>query len=342
MSVILPLSVVQARADVGEQASWFSGDTALLIDLESAEPDLDGARVAGWLRRAGCPVIGIGAGAGAGRGGGVDTPPAVPVIASACDACVDTLDAALALRARIDAAPRAAALWVLLLRQAEALPLEAALFAESLTYATLQAGPEYQAWLARYRAEKPRTARDEGPAVHLRRTGEGWRLTLNRPSTQNAMSVEMRDALLDALAVVAANPHPGGLYIDALGNSFSTGGELSEFGTVPDVPSGHLIRQMALPGRALSALASTAVVRVHGACIGSGIEFPAFAGRIEAHPETVFELPELGFGLIPGAGGSVSVARRIGRQRTAAWVLSGARIDARTARDWGLIDAITD
>ncbi len=51
-------------------------------------------------------------------------------------------------------------------------------------------------------------------------------------------------------------------------------------------------------------------------------------------------LPELGLGLIPGAGGTVSVTRRIGRWRTAYLVLSGRTIDADTALDWGLIDAI--
>jgi enoyl-CoA hydratase/carnithine racemase len=45
-------------------------------------------------------------------------------------------------------------------------------------------------------------------------------------------------------------------------------------------------------------------------------------------------------GLVPGAGGSVSVTRRIGRERTAWWVLSGSQIDAETGRAWGLFDEI--
>ena len=49
-----------------------------------------------------------------------------------------------------------------------------------------------------------------------------------------------------------------------------------------------------------------------------------------------------GFGLIPGAGGCVSLPRRIGRQRTAWLVLSGRRVSARTALRWGLIDEIVD
>ena len=45
-------------------------------------------------------------------------------------------------------------------------------------------------------------------------------------------------------------------------------------------------------------------------------------------------------GLVPGAGGTVGIARRIGRQRTALMALGGARIDAATAARWGLVDSV--
>ncbi len=45
-------------------------------------------------------------------------------------------------------------------------------------------------------------------------------------------------------------------------------------------------------------------------------------------------------GLVPGAGGTVSIPRRIGRQRTAYLALSGARLDVPTAHLWGLVDEI--
>jgi enoyl-CoA hydratase/carnithine racemase len=45
-------------------------------------------------------------------------------------------------------------------------------------------------------------------------------------------------------------------------------------------------------------------------------------------------------GLIPGAGGTASIPRRIGRHRTAWLALTGAELDARTAERWGLVDAV--
>jgi enoyl-CoA hydratase/carnithine racemase len=81
---------------------------------------------------------------------------------------------------------------------------------------------------------------------------------------------------------------------------------------------------------------------IHGSTLGGGIEMAAFAGRVVAHPATRIGLPEIGLGLIPGAGGTVSLPRRIGRQRTAALALTGRSIDAATALGWGLIDAISE
>ncbi|MFN3798403.1 MAG: enoyl-CoA hydratase/isomerase family protein, partial [Sphingobium yanoikuyae] len=76
--------------------------------------------------------------------------------------------------------------------------------------------------------------------------------------------------------------------------------------------------------------------------VGSGLEMAAFAGQITASADAWFHLPELAMGIIPGAGGCVSLSRRIGRQRAALMILSGKRINARTALGWGLVDTIMD
>jgi len=307
------------RMRAGTPPSLFDDTTAMLLPL-----DADASAPVGALPP--CPVIGIGHGPAA--------------WAAACDVRVADTDAATPLLQRIEATPRAAAVFVQLLRHTEGLPRDAALFAESLSYSTLQAGPEYQAWLAAHRADHPTPHRDTGPAVMLERSGPQLQLWLNRASTRNAMSREMRDALIEALQLVQLDPEIREVRLAGHGKCFSTGGDLSEFGSAPDPATAHLVRSLALPGAALAACRDRVTVRVHGACIGSGIEFPAFAGRIEAHQDAWFQLPELRFGLIPGAGGCISLPRRIGRQRTAWMVLGGARVTAATALDWGLVDAL--
>jgi enoyl-CoA hydratase/carnithine racemase len=52
----------------------------------------------------------------------------------------------------------------------------------------------------------------------------------------------------------------------------------------------------------------------------------------------VLRLPELAMGLIPGAGGTVSIARRIGRWRSAYLAFTGTLLDVHTAHAWGLVD----
>src|SRR5262249_1565768 len=115
---------------------------------------------------------------------------------------------------------------------------------------------------------------------------------------------------------------------------------LTEFGTTRDPATAHLIRSRTLPALALSRRAGILAVHVQGACVGAGLELAAFAGRVTATSDAWFQLPELSMGLIPGAGGCVSVPRRIGRQRAALMILSGRRINASLALRWGLIDAI--
>jgi enoyl-CoA hydratase/carnithine racemase len=66
----------------------------------------------------------------------------------------------------------------------------------------------------------------------------------------------------------------------------------------------------------------------------------ASAGRVVAAPDAFFALPEVPMGLVPGAGGSVSVPHRIGRWRSAWLMLTGDPLPATTALRWGLVDEI--
>src|SRR5207245_2169044 len=79
---------------------------------------------------------------------------------------------------------------------------------------------------------------------------------------------------------------------------------------------------------------------VHGACLGAGIELPAFAARVVAADDTAIGLPEAGLGLVPGAGGTVSITRRAGRQRLLELLITGEPIEAATAHAWGLVDEV--
>ena len=238
-------------------------------------------------------------------------------------------------------APLAALALVQLLRHNEGLDVHEGLIAESLVYSTLQGGPEFTAWCAG-RAAAPRRAPNREPAVLAQRDGNRLHLTLNRPEKRNAFSMEMRDALIEGLRVAAYDPSIAEVCLSGAGPAFCSGGDLDEFGTFLDPATAHAVRSTRNPGRWMAACADRVRADVHGACVGAGVELPAFAGHVAAAPDATFQLPEVGMGLVPGAGGSVSLPRRIGRQRTAALALSGRSIDAATALAWGLVDEVTE
>jgi enoyl-CoA hydratase/carnithine racemase len=228
---------------------------------------------------------------------------------------------------------------VQVLRQGRTLDLHGRLVAESLAYATLQAGPEFARWLAgRSRAvQRPHAA---GPSVRVRREGARLCLTLDRAARHNAFDARMRDELAEGLALVLADDSIEEVVLDGAGPSFCSGGDLDEFGSFPDPATAHAVRSARSPARLLALCAARARAEVHGACIGAGCELPAFCRHVRARADAFFQLPEVGMGLVPGAGGTASLPERIGRQRTAWLALSGRRIDAPTALSWGLVDAI--
>lgn len=234
--------------------------------------------------------------------------------------------------------PLAAMALVLLLRGASTRTTEQGLVAESLTYSMLQGAPEFAAWHRSYR-QSDRLA-EIGAAVQVTEDDRQLTLTLSRPHVHNAFSKRMRDELTEALITASADGLERPVLLRGAGPSFCSGGDLHEFGSFASNAEAHLVRLTRSPARLMAALAPRVSVHLHGACMGAGIELPAYAHRVTASPAAIVSLPEIGLGLVPGAGGTVSIPRRIGRQRTAWLGLTGARIDATTALEWGLVDEI--
>ncbi len=259
----------------------------------------------------------------------------VIVVASVADALAELSD-------RVRRWPQAAAVCDDVLRAVDvAAPVLPGVITESLAYSTLQAGQEFARWLVDRGAASVPALPDP---VQAHRDGNTLYVNFNRPQRHNAFSTDARAGLLEALTVALLDPDVEQVVLGGNGPSFCSGGDLAEFGTFDDPASAHLARTRHSPALALEALTArlgTACrAHVHGQVLGSGLEMAAYCGQVVCRPGAVLGLPELSLGLIPGAGGTVSITRRIGRWRTAYLVLSGATIDPETALDWGLVDAI--
>lgn len=257
-------------------------------------------------------------------------------LAEKLDAVVEAPMSAETVARQVATTPNAAAVTVQLLRLLPSLAPEEGLTAESLAYGLLQGGAEHRAWL---------TGRSGGHgeqrAVRTERVGDRLTITLDDPASGNAIDRAMRDALHEAFELAALDTDLR-VSLRGAGRTFSLGAELAEFGTTSDPATAHAIRMQTLPARVIARCAERLDVHVQGGCVGAGLEMAAWANRFTAAPDAWFQLPELAMGVLPGAGGCVSLARRIGRRRTALLILSGKRITARTALGWGLVDGIVD
>ncbi|HKX79675.1 MAG TPA: enoyl-CoA hydratase/isomerase family protein [Novosphingobium sp.] len=289
----------------------------ILIDLSAADRT-------DKIELPACPVIGVG-------------DPHHP-LAMFLDAVIEPPAALPVIAKSILEQPAAARIAVQLLRLLPGLTAQDGLVMESLAYATLQGGASHRDWIAARRPAGP-----VAPGrVDVRHEAGRLTIALDRADAGNAIDRPMRDALHEAFCVAAIDPEVRHVSLRAKGKAFSLGADLDEFGTTTDPAVAHLIRMRTLPAHMAARCADKLDVHVDGACVGAGLELAAWATRFTAAPNAWFQLPELAMGILPGAGGCVSLTRRIGRQRTALMILSGRRFNARQALDWGLIDAIVD
>lgn len=321
-------------------------DPVRLVDLDAA-PEPDPGKLAAALRTLSGPTA-ILIGVTARSPSSVPTPLLEALTCTVVPArerhspertCVEVDDVAEAI-ADIEASVRASPIAAITL--GGLLPLTSrstvadGLVAESLAYSTLLAGREFAAWR---RTTVRRPVPDVADAVLVSRLNDVLHVTLNQPERHNAFGRASRDGLIEAITLADLDDSIRRVELSGRGPSFCSGGDLDEFGTAHDVTVAHLIRIGQSAGHAIHRNASRVRVVVHGACIGAGIEVPAFAGRVEVRGDAYFQLPELRMGLVPGAGGTVSITRRIGRWRTAFLALTGKPVATDVAVRWGLVDA---
>jgi len=301
-----------AGPDLDRSLGSAHGIAAVVVELH----DDPGTDIATALTR--LPVVAIGCGTSPGEGWDIATSDPSGAIEG------------------ITAAPLAAVVTAQTLRMTAALALPDALTIESLAYATLQSGPEFRTWLE---GRGRRVRNDTAPRIDVADTGDEVVVTLSRPRLLNLLDARMRDELVDAFrAIGAGDPRP--VRLTGAGPAFCAGGDPAEFGTASDPATAHLTRSSANVAPWLAAIGDRTTASVHGACVGAGVELAAFCHHVVAADDTRFRLPETRMGLMPGAGGTVSVPARIGRQRTLEWLLSGYELDAATALDWGLVDHV--
>ncbi len=167
-------------------------------------------------------------------------------------------------------------------------------------------------------------------------------VSLNRPETLNAYNVEMRDDLYEILRAVKEDPDIRAVILRGEGRAFSTGGDVSEFGSAPSPTRAREIRWQRDNWNFLANLPQPTIAAVHGYTAGGGMEIALLCDLCIAADDAIFFLPETGLGMIPGVGGTQTAPRAIGLGRALDMVLTGKRLNAEQARTIGLAVRIVD
>jgi enoyl-CoA hydratase len=175
-----------------------------------------------------------------------------------------------------------------------------------------------------------------------KRDSVAW-LTLNRPAVLNAINLEMRDELWEALGAIRYDPDVAAVVVRGAGErAFSAGADITEFGSAPSYLAARSARRNRDLWAAMLALEKPMVAAIHGFAYGAGCEMSLCCDLRIASSDAKFALPEVALGYIPSAGGTQLLPRTIGPAPAMQMILSGNPIDSARALRLGLIHRVVE
>jgi len=163
-------------------------------------------------------------------------------------------------------------------------------------------------------------------------------LTLRRPESLNAFDLDLARRLREAVEAVAASDAEA-LVVAGEGRAFSAGGDVRAMAASGDAAAylSALTEDVHGALAAMRELPLPVIARVHGPVAGGGLGLMLAADIAVAADSATFTAAYGAIGLSPDCGVTALLPRVIGEARARAFLLGGRRIDAATARDWGLV-----
>jgi enoyl-CoA hydratase/carnithine racemase len=179
-------------------------------------------------------------------------------------------------------------------------------------------------------------------AVLIERKGAVALLSLNRPERLNAWSPDLGAALLARLREAEADESVRGVVLTGVGRAFSAGADLKNPKThTVESPEQHL---KALRGSpvfdAVENFPKPIIAAVNGYAVGIGCLVPLCCDFVLAGTQAVFCLPQVSLGILPAYGGTLRLARFVGRGNALNIALTGRKVGAEEALRMGIVVAV--
>ena len=178
--------------------------------------------------------------------------------------------------------------------------------------------------------------------VLLRRDAGGvaW-LTLNRPAARNALSVALMEALIAEIMSIEHDPDAKVLVIGAAGPAFCAGHDLRELRASPDREAYQTTFTLCSTlMTSIVRLPKPVIARVHGIATAAGCQLVASCDLAVAADTARFATPGVNIGLFCSTP-MVALSRNVSRKRSMEMLLTGNAIDAKAAREFGLVNQVS-
>lgn len=169
-------------------------------------------------------------------------------------------------------------------------------------------------------------------------------VTLNRPAQLNSFTLAMHEELWAAFERVENDRSVRALVLTGAGRGFCAGADLADFDLTPGpdlvkrADPGPVIERAFNPTvRKLQALRVPTIAAINGAAAGAGVSIAMACDLAVAAPNASFTMAFSRIGLIPDAGGTWFLIKKLGLARAMGAAMLSDKISAQLAKDWGMI-----
>jgi enoyl-CoA hydratase len=167
------------------------------------------------------------------------------------------------------------------------------------------------------------------------------RIILNRPEVMNALNVELRQELIEALDLIENDQSTRALVLTGAGDkAFSAGADINIFREMSPFQAKKYLRISKGASNKIENLSKPVIAAVNGYAMGGGLELAMSCDIIIASDNARFAQSEINIGFIPGVGGTQRLPRIVGSKRAKELIFTGDLIDAQEAFRIGLVNRV--